>query len=238
MGQHRQAVDARWPRCPPVPSRCGAIARMGRLVQADHQGRAGRLSSSATSTRRSRPGAGRRSGRCIYTSLFRELLTYMMEDPRKITACTHLLFIAKNLERIGDHATNIAETSISWSSASADHRARPKGDESSFTVVTPRPTPCKRRALKDELMNSAPETLVLIVEDEAALVSLLRYNLEQEGFRVVVGRSTARRRCCSVAEQRARPGPARLDAAADVGHRGLPPAAPPDRDRATCRSSC
>ena len=46
----------------------------------------------------------------MYTSLFRELLTYMMEDPRNITFCTHLLFCAKNIERIGDHATNIAET--------------------------------------------------------------------------------------------------------------------------------
>jgi len=45
----------------------------------------------------------------LYTGLFRELLTYMMEDPRAITPCTHLLFMAKNLERIGDHATNIAE---------------------------------------------------------------------------------------------------------------------------------
>ena len=45
-----------------------------------------------------------------YNSLFRELLTYMMGDPRTIGACTHLLFMAKNLERIGDHATNIAET--------------------------------------------------------------------------------------------------------------------------------
>ena len=44
-----------------------------------------------------------------YTGLFRELLTYMAEDPRQITACTHLLFMAKNIERIGDHATNIAE---------------------------------------------------------------------------------------------------------------------------------
>jgi len=44
-----------------------------------------------------------------YTGLFRELLTYMMEDARSITPCTHLLFMAKNLERIGDHATNIAE---------------------------------------------------------------------------------------------------------------------------------
>ena len=46
----------------------------------------------------------------MYTSLFRELLTYMMEDPRNISPCTHLLFCAKNIERIGDHATNIAET--------------------------------------------------------------------------------------------------------------------------------
>ncbi|MDQ3560423.1 MAG: phosphate signaling complex protein PhoU [Pseudomonadota bacterium] len=46
----------------------------------------------------------------VYNSLFRELLTYMMEDPRTISMCTHLLFCAKNIERIGDHATNIAET--------------------------------------------------------------------------------------------------------------------------------
>jgi phosphate transport system protein len=45
----------------------------------------------------------------LYDGLFRELLTYMLEDPRSITACTHLLFVAKNIERIGDHATNIAE---------------------------------------------------------------------------------------------------------------------------------
>jgi phosphate transport system protein len=45
----------------------------------------------------------------LYTSLFRELLTYMMEDPRLITQCTHLLFCGKSLERAGDHATNIAE---------------------------------------------------------------------------------------------------------------------------------
>jgi len=45
----------------------------------------------------------------LYTSLFRELVTYMMEDPRNITACTHLMFMGKNIERIGDHATNIAE---------------------------------------------------------------------------------------------------------------------------------
>ncbi|MCQ8811507.1 phosphate transport system regulator PhoU, partial [Escherichia coli] len=46
----------------------------------------------------------------LYNSLFRELLTYMMEDPRNISFCTHLLFCAKNVERIGDHTTNVAET--------------------------------------------------------------------------------------------------------------------------------
>ncbi|KAF0117990.1 MAG: Phosphate-specific transport system accessory protein PhoU [Rhodospirillaceae bacterium] len=46
----------------------------------------------------------------MYISLFRELVTYMMEDPRNITACTHLMFMAKNIERIGDHVTNIAES--------------------------------------------------------------------------------------------------------------------------------
>jgi phosphate transport system protein len=53
-----------------------------------------------------------------YTSLFRELLTYMMEDPRSITPCTHLLFMAKNIERVGDHVTNIAENV--WFRANGD----------------------------------------------------------------------------------------------------------------------
>ena len=48
----------------------------------------------------------------VHTGLFRELLTYMMEDPRTITACTHLIIIAKNLERVGDHSTNIAENLV------------------------------------------------------------------------------------------------------------------------------
>lgn len=71
----------------------------------------------------------------LYTALFRETLTYMMEDPRNITPCTHLLFIAKNIERIGDHATNIAETLHFSVSGDAMETNRPKGDASSFTVV-------------------------------------------------------------------------------------------------------
>ncbi len=65
----------------------------------------------------------------MYTSLFRELLTYMMEDPRNITACTHLLFCAKNIERIGDHATNIAETIYYISTGQQMPLDRPKDDE-------------------------------------------------------------------------------------------------------------
>ncbi len=71
----------------------------------------------------------------IYTSLFRELLTYMMEDPRNITACTHLLFCAKNIERIGDHATNIAETVYYMATGSQLTSERPKDDESATVVV-------------------------------------------------------------------------------------------------------
>jgi phosphate transport system protein len=64
----------------------------------------------------------------IYNGLFRELITYMMEDPRNITPCTHLLFIAKNLERIGDHATNIAETIHYAVTGIPLTQARPKAD--------------------------------------------------------------------------------------------------------------
>jgi phosphate transport system protein len=71
----------------------------------------------------------------MYTSLFRELLTYMMEDPRNITFCTHLLFCAKNLERIGDHATNIAETVHYLISGTPLTDERPKKDTSSMTSV-------------------------------------------------------------------------------------------------------
>ncbi|MGK9235277.1 phosphate signaling complex protein PhoU [Inquilinus limosus] len=77
----------------------------------------------------------------LYTSLFRETLTYMMEDPRNITPCTHLLFIAKNIERIGDHATNIAELIHFLLTGKPVTDVRPKGDATSFTVVTPEAKP-------------------------------------------------------------------------------------------------
>jgi phosphate transport system protein len=71
----------------------------------------------------------------LYNTVFRELITYMMEDPRNITPCTHLLFIAKNLERIGDHATNIAEIVHYAVTGAPLTEARPKGDTSAYAVV-------------------------------------------------------------------------------------------------------
>jgi phosphate transport system protein len=69
----------------------------------------------------------------FYTSLFRELLTYMMEDPRNITFCLHLIFCAKNIERMGDHATNIAETVYYMIEGRPLTGQRPKAD----TTTTP-----------------------------------------------------------------------------------------------------
>ena len=74
----------------------------------------------------------------MYTSLFRELLTYMIEDPRNITPCTHLLFMAKNLERIGDHTTNICETLYFLIHGTPLAQIRPKRDR---TVVAEAPGP-------------------------------------------------------------------------------------------------
>jgi phosphate transport system protein len=73
----------------------------------------------------------------LYTSLFRELLTYMMEDARNITPCTHLLFIAKNLERIGDHCTNIAENVYFLVTGRQPGGERPKGGKDELNVVAP-----------------------------------------------------------------------------------------------------
>jgi phosphate transport system protein len=73
----------------------------------------------------------------VYNGIFREMLTHMMEDPRNITAATHLLFIAKNLERIGDHATNIAETVHYAVRGDTLPEDRPKADASAYAVVRP-----------------------------------------------------------------------------------------------------
>jgi len=70
----------------------------------------------------------------LYVSLFRELLTYTMEDPGTISLCIHYLFCAKNIERIGDHATNIAEAVHYMVEGHAIAGERPKGDTSSYDL--------------------------------------------------------------------------------------------------------
>jgi phosphate transport system protein len=71
----------------------------------------------------------------VCTSVFRELLTYMMEDPRNITFCIHLLFCAKNIERMGDHATNIAETVHYMIEGKPITDQRPKGDTTTLAAL-------------------------------------------------------------------------------------------------------
>ena len=71
----------------------------------------------------------------VNNSLFRELLTYMMEDPRNISLCIHLLFCAKNIERMGDHATNIAETVYYIVEGRPLADERPKGDNTASATV-------------------------------------------------------------------------------------------------------
>jgi phosphate transport system protein len=71
----------------------------------------------------------------LYNSIFRELLTYMMEDPRNIGLCTHLLFGAKNIERIGDHTTNIAETVFFLARGVPLTEERPKNDNTSSILI-------------------------------------------------------------------------------------------------------
>jgi phosphate transport system protein len=71
----------------------------------------------------------------LCTSLFRELITYMMEDPRNITFCMHLMFCAKNIERMGDHATNIAETVYYMIEGRPIADQRPKGDTTTIAAL-------------------------------------------------------------------------------------------------------
>ena len=68
----------------------------------------------------------------MYNALFREFLTFMMEDPRNITACMHLHFIAKNIERMGDLVTNMAEQVIYMTTGARPGEERPKGDVTAF----------------------------------------------------------------------------------------------------------
>lgn len=120
---------------PPVPSAV-SVVRLGRLTQ---QMIKDVLDAYATRNvaKADQVRASDEEVDALYTSVFRELLTYMMEDPRNITPCTHLLFVAKNIERIGDHATNIAESVYFLVHGGAPPEERPKSDTSSFTVLEP-----------------------------------------------------------------------------------------------------
>ena len=79
----------------------------------------------------------------LYNSVFREILLAMMQDSTQVNASTHLVFIAKNFERVGDHATNIAETAYFLVTGARLDEERPKGDDTASTVVSP-PPPAER----------------------------------------------------------------------------------------------
>ena len=112
----------------------GGIARMGRLVQ---QIIKDILDAYSAHDADKAVAAWKRDQEVddMYNSLFRELLTYMMEDPRNIGPSTHLIFIAKNIERMGDHATNIAESVHYIIEGRPITDQRPKGDTTGFATM-------------------------------------------------------------------------------------------------------
>jgi phosphate transport system protein len=120
---------------PPLGSLNG-FQRMARLVQDNLKGAMDALVND-DAARADEVWASDQSVDEVYNGIFREMLTFMMEDPRNITAATHLLFVAKNLERIGDHTTNIAETVHYAVSGEPMTEERPKADSSPFAVVRP-----------------------------------------------------------------------------------------------------
>jgi two-component system phosphate regulon response regulator PhoB len=99
----------------------------------------------------------------FYDSIFRTLVTYMVENPRTITEVAHLLFVAKNLERIGDHATNVAE--MVYFAATGPYLARSRRNRSAGGLTMSR-------------------ARMLLVEDDAALAELLTYHFRREDFEV------------------------------------------------------
>ncbi|MCL2429672.1 MAG: phosphate signaling complex protein PhoU [Alphaproteobacteria bacterium] len=121
----------------PLPYTLGGLAHMARLVQENLK----LIIDAAGENDPEKALQVWRSDQTIddlYNTIFRELITYMMEDARNITACTHLLFIAKNLERIGDHATNIAETIYYAVKGEILPDTRPKSDVSAYAFVRPK----------------------------------------------------------------------------------------------------
>ena len=161
----------------------------------------------------------------MYNSIFRELLTYMMEDPRNIGFSTHLLFGAKNIERIGDHATNIAENVYFLVTGDTLPDDRPKGDKTSET-------PIEHQAGELKHGRAHPDRRGRPLDRDAARI--------QSADRRIRDRDLGRRRRCQRRHRRADAGPAaaRLDAARHFRHRTVPAAAGPTRQPGTCRSSC
>ncbi len=121
----------------PVPFAMGGLGHMANLVQEQLRTIIDALGT-ADAEKAVEVWRSDRAVDDIYNTIFRELITYMMEDPRNITPCTHLLFIAKNLERIGDHTTNIAETIHYAVKGEVLPDVRPKGTNASYAVVRPK----------------------------------------------------------------------------------------------------
>ncbi|MBP2298363.1 phosphate signaling complex protein PhoU [Azospirillum picis] len=120
----------------PVAPPAASLLRMGRLVQemiADMRRAYAEQDADLAASIRDRDG----EVDAAYTSLFREFLTYMMETPLQITGCTHLLFAAKSIERIGDHATNVAENVSFMVKGRLPAEERRKEDLSSYAVAPP-----------------------------------------------------------------------------------------------------
>ena len=120
----------------------------------------------------------------MYNAIFREFLTFMMEDPRNITPCMHLHFIAKNTERMGDLVLPSPNRS-SISSLAKAGPAAPQGDRTSTDPAISRQVP---EPDPEAAMMSTEQPTVLLVEDEPAQREVLGYNLEADGFRVLTGR--------------------------------------------------
>ncbi len=166
-----------------------------------------------------------------YNALFRELLTYMMGDPRTISACTHLLFMAKNLERIGDHATNIAEVihyEITGDEMTGERPdGRPRRATGTPTAATCRRPPRRWQRLTDRRADHA----ALYPGDgrRGRPVDLASVQPRKGGLRC---RRRRRRRGGARPDRRAPAGSgsARLDASQGLGHRGLPSPEGPSRD--------
>ena len=194
------------PGADPEPAACrrpvGGIARMGRLVQQIIKDVLDAYTASATRTRRWRSGTRDEDVDDMYNSLFRELLTYMMEDPRTISACSHLMFIAKNIERIGDHATNIAEIVHFVVPGEDIAEAAPQGRPTSFD----RDQPAGGQGMKHDAADSGRRGRSAPSSPCCATISKRRVSASprpRDGEEALL----------QIAEQHARPGAARLDAA-------------------------